>query len=208
MNIFDSEERVQRIKRVYDNILAVPRLDGGIVQTRAAAVGEEYSLVLLRHQGLLRDTFYLNKRPEHEKDNVYSGKWGLFGGKVKQHRGAMPREGDAAAARREISEETGLTIGEDLIELAVITGYNNQANQTKGVIFQKILRTSPYRAIKNYLKDENPRLRKAGENEIGEIRTIHKWRIGGHFFVRWWKLTPQAIYALSDVLERDTTQIK
>jgi hypothetical protein len=92
--------------------------------------------------------------------------------------------------------------------LADITGYNNVMKKTDGTLYLKVLRKSPYRTIKNYLKDENPRLTAAGRNPIGKIIPIHRYRGGLHFFFRWWRLTPQAAFALRDVLDRDPTKVR
>lgn len=172
---------------------------------RAAGRGDEYALVLLVHKGILGDFYYLNKRPE-EHDRVYSKRIGIFGGKVEKDDRGDPTRTQEAAAEREIREETGLEIGQSLIHIADITGYNNTNKETFGSIFLKIFRKSQTGRIRQYLKGENPRLRAEGKNEIGDLIVIHHWF--GKFFLLlpWRRLTPQAAYALRDILERDPTR--
>ena len=103
-------------------------------------------------------------------------------------------------------EETGLKSGQSFQKLAELIGYNNEQKETKGFIYLKIFRKSPYKIIKKHLKNENPRLREIGKNEIGELATVHRWRPFGWFvFFSWWNLTPQAVYALRDSFDRDPT---
>ncbi|MGD9800109.1 MAG: NUDIX hydrolase [Parvularculaceae bacterium] len=188
----------------YDDLTTI-RLSQ-VSQTRISpGVGDEYVLVLLRHQGIIRDTYYLNLRPKVEIDDVYANKFGLFGGKVERTDDRQAKENEETAAEREIFEETGLEIGQDAYWLADVFGYNNARKRTKGTLFLKVLRKSPYRDIVRYLEEENPRLEKAGRNPIGKVVCIHRYRFGFVLFLRWWRLTPQAAFALRDVLERDPT---
>ena len=74
----------------FDDLVTV--FETEIPTRHSAGRGDEYALVLIRHQGLLRDTYYLNVRPKNENDDVYSGKVGLFGGKIKKGSGNQPHE--------------------------------------------------------------------------------------------------------------------
>lgn len=193
-----------KFKAKFDAITTISLAQNAPVRI-SPGMGDEYVLVLLRHQGILRDTYYLNLRPKIESDDVYSNKFGLFGGKIERTNEGQARENEESAAEREIFEETGLKIGQDAYWLADIVGYNNTRQKTKGTIFLKVLRKSPYRDIVRYLNSENPKLIQAGRNAIGRVVCIHRYRVGINAFVRWWRLTPQAAFALRDVFERDPT---
>jgi len=126
------EDRDAQIFQRFDQLVTIPFLDSSIKTRDAPGLGDEYVLVLLRHQGMLRDTYYFNLRPQQEDDDVYSGKWGLFGGKVEKARGNIAKEDDYAAAEREIFEETGLRVGQDFSLLAELVGFNSKSKRTKG----------------------------------------------------------------------------
>ena len=192
-----------KLQSKFDDIMSVSY--PAVVSTRETPdIADEYVLVLLCHKGLLRYTYYLNLRPL-EDDDIYSNRIGLFGGKIEKTSDGRARETGKAAARREILEETGLRIGEDSILLARIEGYNSSGQQSQGDLFLKIFRHSPYGIIKRHLRKENTRLAKEGEKPIGKLITVHRYRGGLHFFYKWWRLTPQAAYALNHAFERDPT---
>ena len=157
----------------------------------------QYSGILIKKNGFLGPTYYLNLRPGNEKDRVYQNRVGLFAGKRK----VEEQEEWETAAVRELNQETGLIIGErELDPIMVVQSFDNANNTNSGQIFLKTFgfweRAPDRKKIKRYIAAE----RRKG-NDIGKLRVVKRWFwtfYTWNFFLplNWARFTPEAIYAL------------
>ena len=170
----------------------------GILETQTGPkVLHQYAGVLIKKDGFLGPTYYLNKRPSKETDKVYENRVGLFAGK----RDIEKEETYKACAKREIWEEMRLDINEkELDDIMVLQSWDSAGNTNVGHIFIKrfgFFDREPNRSrIRKHMQSEN----RKGEN-VGDLRVVKRWF--WRFFswkiflpLDWSRYTPEAIYAL------------
>lgn len=163
--------------------------DGGIGVYEQARTKDRFTLVLLKNEGWLWPTYFMERR--RSNDSVYPGRIGLFGGKIEA--GETSRE----CAVREIYEETGIRIAQsDLVLLLDFKGENDRGDVNEGEIFIYTFKGKHSTSVEKIKKAQKILLGslKDPDDAPGEPISITYWQ--SPVWKLWYKMTPQAAYAL------------
>jgi 8-oxo-dGTP pyrophosphatase MutT (NUDIX family) len=163
--------------------------DGGIGVYEQARTKDRFTLVLLKNEGLIWPTYFMERR--RSNDSVYPGRIGLFGGKIEA--GETFRE----CAVREIYEETGIRIAQsDLVLLLDFKGENDRGDVNEGEIFIYTFKGKHSTSVEKIKKAQKILLGslKDPDDAPGQPISITYWQYP--VWKLWFKMTPQAAYAL------------
>ena len=172
----------------------------GIGVHEEARTKDRFALVLLKNEGFVRPTYFLERRLD--SDDVYPGRLGLYGGLIEEEKHETALE----AAVREIWEETGITVAQkDLVRLYEFTGENDRGDanegevfvhtfrRTKGISTQKIALHQRLNREKMQRTDDKPGMPVAVRPGLGNFSV----------WLDWQRFTPQTAFALLADLDRE-----